>query len=255
MNRNELMQDLAAMGYDVEECNVTKNGVVKNGIRVDGMGNVSPIIYAEDYDTADVASEAIEKAYHYRLPLDIEYVMKTPGAMAERVRIGFQRSSNKQNLVRRDSPFEGIEEYLYVIFDDKGEMSAKLTPEIVATCRGINEYELWERAKRNTFAETTVESLADILGVPTPFGAPNIMVVSNARKLRGASAILDTNGLRETGLSGEYFMLPSSVHEVLLVEYDEDADIDALSEMVRIINGNEVLPEEQLGDMAYRITI
>ena len=50
-------------------------------------------------------------------------------------------------------------------------------------------------------------------------------------------------------------VLPSSVHEMLLVPYTEEIDIDTFSEMVEEVNTAEVDPTERLTDRAYIITL
>lgn len=255
MERSELMKSLTEMGYDVDEIDVTKNGVVKKGIRVDGYGYACPVIYADNYDSAKEAADAIERAFkedvQKTLPLDVQYVMTTPGAMAERVLIGLQKSST-ENICKAETPFDGIEQYLYVTFNEDNTMLAKLTLENVATCKGIDEGELWARARRNTFAKTKVMTLGEVLKLPIP---DSIYVVTNEWGFRGASAILDTQTLKEEGLIGEFVMLPSSIHEVLLVPDDGVFDDGLMSEMVQSINAAEVEPEEWLGDKAYHINI
>ena len=52
-----------------------------------------------------------------------------------------------------------------------------------------------------------------------------------------------------------FFMLPSSVHEVLVMKYNEDADIDNLISMVREINRNKVKRSEWLSDTAYLVRL
>ena len=50
-------------------------------------------------------------------------------------------------------------------------------------------------------------------------------------------------------------VLPSYIHEMLLIPYTEDMDIDTFSEMVEEVNNAEVEPIERLTDRAYIITL
>lgn len=52
-------------------------------------------------------------------------------------------------------------------------------------------------------------------------------------------------------LGGDFFVLPSSVHEILLVKDDGSMSYRELKEMVVEINASEVSPEEQLTDSVY----
>ena len=47
-------------------------------------------------------------------------------------------------------------------------------------------------------------------------------------------------------------ILPSSIHEVLILAYEEDLDIDEIKEMVYMINRSEVPVVDILSDNVYR---
>lgn len=168
-------------------------------------------------------------------------------------RIGLAKKGTIDNkIARRNSPFDGIEEYLYYRVSDT--KIAKV-PDI------LGDDSLWKEAECNTFADTKVATLrqvmADILGIDAPSddGTDEQYVITTTSGMLGAAAILDTQTLvRELG-HGTFVMLPSSIHEVLLIPADENTDIAVLTEMVQKVNATEVLPSEQLGDKAYVITL
>ena len=87
----------------------------------------------------------------------------------------------------------------------------------------------------------------------TPF-----FIISNKSKIKGASAILNKEGTcrvwREYN-TNKIVVLPSSVHEMLLVPYTEEIDLDTFSDMVGQVNSSEVDPTEQLVDRAFIITL
>ena len=84
-------------------------------------------------------------------------------------------------------------------------------------------------------------------------GNPPMIVVTNERKLQGASAILSSNTLKlvEEKLGGEYYILPSSIHESIAVPV-EGVDVEELKQMVREINMTEVKPEDFLSDNVFK---
>ena len=53
-------------------------------------------------------------------------------------------------------------------------------------------------------------------------------------------------------LGGSFFILPSSVHEVLLAGEDAPFTADELRSVVRRVNASEVSDEEFLSDEVYR---
>lgn len=51
------------------------------------------------------------------------------------------------------------------------------------------------------------------------------------------------------------FVLPSSIHEMMIAPYDSSLNLDELSAIVKEINETQVAPEERLTDRAYIITL
>lgn len=79
-------------------------------------------------------------------------------------------------------------------------------------------------------------------------------VLTNQSKSFGAIWMTDENVLEEIGnrLMQDYYILPSSVHECMVVPVKNGMDEKQLQEMVREINETQVDPEEVLGDTVYR---
>ena len=82
--------------------------------------------------------------------------------------------------------------------------------------------------------------------------------ITNKTALLGASAVLDVNAIREyfsgSGIT-KLVVLPSSIHEMLLVPADNAPGMDEMNEMVKSINETQVRPEERLTDRAYIMEI
>lgn len=70
---------------------------------------------------------------------------------------------------------------------------------------------------------------------------------------RGAGVIQYPGFLDQAAetLGGDFYVLPSSVHEVLLVVDDGSMELDHLEEMVRSVNEVEVSPAERLSNNVY----
>jgi len=52
-------------------------------------------------------------------------------------------------------------------------------------------------------------------------------------------------------LGSDFYLLPSSIHELILVPVGEDRDREHLEEMVKEINQTQVAMEEILSDTVY----
>lgn len=80
-----------------------------------------------------------------------------------------------------------------------------------------------------------------------------LYVLSNERKINGAITLLYPEVLRKIGerFLGDYYVIPSSVHEVLLLKSTRENDREYLDQTVKTVNEKTVIPEEVLSDHAY----
>lgn len=79
-------------------------------------------------------------------------------------------------------------------------------------------------------------------------------VLSNADKLNGAAAILDSKtmeGISEK-LGGDFVVIPSSIHEVIILPMDENTDRQSIESIIREVNAEQVSREERLSNHAYQ---
>lgn len=124
---------------------------------------------------------------------------------------------------------------------------------------GISEDELLFNARINTVANATcipMSKLFDMLGAPV--GIPDdvpMYVITNLDMCLGAASILNEDYLKsmyET-FATSLFILPSSVHECIVVPNvaGSDAPAEELLEMVRAVNQTSVEPQERLADSVY----
>ena len=82
---------------------------------------------------------------------------------------------------------------------------------------------------------------------------PSMYVLSNTEKLYGASAMLypDVISSFANFLDSDLCILPSSIHEVLLLPIKERSHDLELDHIVREVNASQVLEEDILSDHAY----
>lgn len=78
-------------------------------------------------------------------------------------------------------------------------------------------------------------------------------VITNDRSTDGAAAIFYPGVMDQVGerLKGDYFILPSSVHEILVVPDDGNISFRELTDMVKEVNRTQVAPEDRLTDQVY----
>lgn len=82
---------------------------------------------------------------------------------------------------------------------------------------------------------------------------PAMYVLSNRSKMYGAASLLYPDALDNfaDAIGGDFYILPSSVHETILVPVSEGVEPSRLNEMVNEVNATQVEDAEVLGDHIY----
>lgn len=83
--------------------------------------------------------------------------------------------------------------------------------------------------------------------------AHDMYVLSNTKGINGASCLLYPEVVKELAdeLNTDFYLLPSSIHEIILVKDNGQIDKNALREMVLDVNDTQVADEEILSDSIY----
>lgn len=82
---------------------------------------------------------------------------------------------------------------------------------------------------------------------------PQLMVLTNMQGIHGAATLFYPGQLEAIAqqMGSDFFVLPSSVHETLILPDDGTTEPDSLQFMVREINQSTVAPEDRLSDFVY----
>ena len=92
-------------------------------------------------------------------------------------------------------------------------------------------------------------SCADI---PIPeISDPNMYVLSNMSCNHGASQLLNIGELGEKYEGRSFYVIPSSIHEAILVDYQENMSPETINDMIREINATVLDATEVLSDHVY----
>lgn len=131
---------------------------------------------------------------------------------------------------------------------------------------GVDEAVLYETAVSNMKdgQETELKSIDETLegmlgkewaGKGRDIYRPKIYVLGNQDFKYGAAGLLDKKALQKAAwiLGKEFFILPSSVHEVLLIPViGAEGEAEEYARIVKDVNDTQVLPEEILSYHVYR---
>lgn len=95
-----------------------------------------------------------------------------------------------------------------------------------------------------------------MLGIVDALTNPPMYIITNKSGQLGASAILDKKALRRLDENigngtHKFFVLPSSIHEMIVIPYEEMYELEEMSLLVKDVNHSLVSPAERLTDRAY----
>ena len=104
------------------------------------------------------------------------------------------------------------------------------------------------------FLKNMSEVIADLSGdMFVPEMEPPLFVASNRSTINGASVIAYPDFMENAAkqLEGSFYLLPSSIDEVILVPERLEMSVSELQAMVQDINATQVRPEQRLSDYVY----
>ncbi len=253
---------------------IKNNGVVLQGLVIlSGRSNLSPTIYLNSYLEAyengvplTAIVEQILAIYRQEMPkeqVDLEFFREF-----ERVKEGIcYKLINKEKniaLLERIPHIDFLDLsicFFYAYRDEvlgNGSILVYNNHMDVWNCR---TEELLKLAKENTpriypgKLAKMGELLSGYLGISGEELLEDIpmYVLSNESRVFGASCLIYPESLEKAAeqLQENFYILPSSVHEVILLPKHVATDPAAIRDMVREINHTQVAPEEILSDNLY----
>lgn len=124
-----------------------------------------------------------------------------------------------------------------------------------ANTQNLQGYELRSMidAIRDLLEMDTIGEAADIEYMEEHADNVPMYVLSNKNRVGGASCILYDGLLADfaTAIGGSFYVIPSSIHEVLLLPADSRDEQDEIKAMIKEINDTQVRTEEILSDSLY----
>lgn len=266
--------ELVGMDVRVEvHVNLKNNGKELVGLIMKDEGvNIAPTIYLEEYyeelkrgTTLQEITQMIvmeytlirfHKSWNVDSFRDYDYVK---GMLAFKL-INFEK--NRELLV--DTPYISyldlaIVFYVLLEVTEKGS-ATMLVKDMHAESWGVDVQTMYHQALRNGNTllpakfQTVTSVISEIIDVSGRSEEDERMyVMSNLNRNFGAACILYPGKLEEIGkyLGVDYYVLPSSIHEVIVVPVGEWTNRRSLEEMVKEVNTYQVADDEVLADTVY----
>lgn len=266
----ELNHILLEQGADFT---ISYTRVFKNNQDLEGYvlrnedNNCSPTVYysREWYDQDDLSVIAFLSDTYKKnsLKFDISNITDRDYVLSN---IKPRLVSDKNLLILENKGIAHIE-YLdmivlfYIPIEDKSDTLASVqVTENLLSSANVSIDEAYDAAIHNLINDIEVKPLMEILcedlGIsPLGMGCEPIpmWVLTVKNKIQGAAAILCKSALKtlEEKIGGKIAILPSSIHEIIAVPYESEAQFKAYKSMVVEVNATQVEPADRLTDSVY----
>lgn len=284
--KDYLPEEFADATVSIQEVRKT-NDLLLHGLTV-RKDSISPTVYLEtpyqEYQNGTNLEEILTDLTHVivkntgNCPADNISDLNSFAKVRGRIRIKLINLGKNQEFLH-DKPFTKIDETdlaatYFIDLSRIGESHATVmvTVALMATWN-VDLKTLHETALRNVSDHASFMNIRTVLSemchgrLPAEFDVPeeadNIMfVLSSTDKYCGAASMLcpDTMDLvtdhvkRNNGNDPAFFLLPSSIHETLVVPCRDQMSVADLKRMVEEVNATVLAPEDLLSDHVYIYT-
>lgn len=272
------IKEFLPQDYSVHEISITKqrknNDVVWDALSIKGDSNIVPVIYLEPYYQAytdgarmDDILQKIADMYMKSMEQVSEFPIESfqYDSVKNSIFVVVQNAGMNQELLEK-VPHE-LREDLALLYRvnmelPNGEKGSVLIHNNHLEMWGIDEKTLKEVAWDNmhNYFPPEFASLGKVLRslgyneIPEGAELIEMYVLTNKDKHYGAAYMFDKEVMSRIAeeIGGDMVVLPSSIHESILLKKEKDTDFDTLREMVKEVNRAQLLPTEILSDEVYQ---
>lgn len=278
----EIEKRIPEARVEVREVN-KNNSLILHGLTIMDESketNIAPTIYLDNFfqqylndevTVEEIVERVIEmnEMHQPEIPFHIELVTKFEN-VRNNLRIKLVNTKKNEEMLK-DVPHKEILDLsaiyqIAVLMDDDSVGTVTISNRIFEKY-GITVDELHEAAIENMkniepaqikgMFQTMAELMGEEMGeLPMDmFGdeEEKMLVITNKSKVCGASVILQKETLQKITdiFKQDFYILPSSIHEVLAVKADGNGDASVLRDMVKEVNDTQVAQEELLSYNVY----
>lgn len=277
-------------GYDINlHESIKNNGVSLWNISIkEKRSIVAPSIYLEEYyeryltdicDIKTIAGEIVEIFKNHKNDIEFDInCFRNFEIIKDNIRCKLINTEKNRSFLEGVPHIEFLDLSIifYCLFKETSIYTQSCTIQnIHLDLWNIDIEELFNIAKENTvkYCGFQIKSMNQIVGemLYKDFCDDNITeenfeefmekdeaktpmyVLTNNQKMFGAVCILYKNILKKFSdiLENDFFIIPSSIHEVILIPYQSCEDVEKYNEMVQEVNNTSVTEEDRLADHIY----
>ena len=273
------IEDRMEEGTQVSITSIQKNnGIKKDGICILESGhNISPTIYLNDYyekyldgmEIEDVVREVLEvyKRSKVESGVDLDFFLDYEKAKKKLVYklVNYEKNSNWLVGVPHLEYLDLAITFYCIVNNERFGSAVIQISNAHLNMWDVTLDNIYEAARQNTPLLLPYEllSMEQVLGSMLGEGCEempdlseqevSMYVLSNTSRVNGAATILYPDILKDfaKACGRDLYILPSSVHEVILVPDTGIGNPETFQEMIQDVNATQLSPEEVLSDHVY----
>lgn len=270
----EAVESKVGTGFDVTVNKVTKNNdLVLDGLVIKAADtNIAPTIYLNSYfdkfsdgvmDLDDVVESILDTySRHNSVTFDVS-TFTDFDAVKNRICYKLVNTASNKKLLE-DVPHRELFDlsivYYVMVSVEDGATGSILIHNNHLSFWDVTENDLYEYASINTskLLPAGIKSMFDTLSEMVdmedlPDTGDFMYVLTNKEKLQGASTILypDVLSTFADRKNANLWLLPSSIHEWIIICDDGNMNRETLSEMIQEVNSTQLAVDEILSDHPY----
>lgn len=266
---------------DLDDVEVTviprekNNGALFHGISIHHSNEaVSPLLYAEDY--FELLKRGMRVGDTLHLMVDNYILARNEIKAQNNIDLSYDHikshlflsviNAEKNQELLENIPHQKLEDlavvYRSLVYTDGKQVGSMLINNRLLECWNADQGEIHKHALENMgslfkfqFCGLT-QKIFGMLDIPIeeiPFDQ-NLFLLGNDQDYYGAAYLNCPDVLQEISekMGGDFLIIPSSVHELIIMKDMADIDIGALIETVREVNRTELTEADFLSDNIYR---
>lgn len=249
------------------------NDIMLNGLLIKNSNEqVVPTIYLENFynnyktgmSMENICQEIADVRMSNERAIDPSNILN-PDIAKDNIVFRLVGVENNQEMLK-DIPHRIVNDmamtYHLVVSMDEGMATTRINNGIMSTLQ-MDESKLYEIAMVNTPAlmpekfQSMQEIMSEMLDIPVEVMNEVVeipmYVLTNEQKINGAGALYYPGTMEAIAkeLKSDLYVLPSSVHETIILPKDGSTNAQTLKAMVNEVNITEVAPEEVLTGNVY----
>lgn len=238
-------------------------------IRENGVNGIPCIYLKEMYQNYTQSGDiqrcirTILEVVEKKRTVDVDKVFGNWDSVKDKILVSLVQTELNQDRLKSipHIPFLDLAIIFHLVIEDSGsEKATMLIDDSIMKYWDINLEKLWENAMNNLKKEDfLIQNVTEVLAkfldeeAKKEVTARNQYIMTDKSNFYGASSMLRSDLLSEFAekLQRDLYIIPSSVHEIILIPDDETPDVKKLRKMLRNMNETNTEVENILSYQVY----